>query len=154
MPTSQATSSLTSPENPNIHEKRAASVPTCAGCAVGDHELSAALCGSCPCPCHAVGVPAVVVTSLGYQMIARAAKARTVARFLHQGGLPSTDAERMTPVMWNHFHASLRAKGLLGPHSTPPSQETIARTIAELRKLEQLIPECGAARIRRVPEAA
>ena len=98
--------------------------------------------------------PAVVLTSLAYSMVARVAKARTMANTLHQAGLPSTDAERMTPGMWKQFHASLRAKGLLGPHSTPPSQETIARTIAELRKLEQLIPECGAARASRLPEAA
>jgi len=102
----------------------------------------------------AIDGPAVVVTSLGYQLIARAAKARTIARFLHQGGLPSSDAERMTPSMWHAFHAGLKRRGILGTHSTEPSQETVARTIAELRKLERLIPVCGAARIHRLPEAA
>jgi hypothetical protein len=102
----------------------------------------------------AIAAPAVVVTSLGYQLIARAAKARTMARFLHQGGLPSTDAERMTPGMWKQFHAGLKQHRILGAHSTEPSCETVARAIAELRKLEQLIPVCGAARIRRLPEAA
>ena len=98
--------------------------------------------------------PAVVLTSLAYSMVARVAKARTLAHVLHQGGLPSSEVDRMTPCMWKQFHAGLRAKGLLGPHSTPPSQETIARAIAELRKLERLIPECGAARASRLPEAA
>jgi hypothetical protein len=98
--------------------------------------------------------PAVVLAPLAYQMTARAAKARTMARFLHSGGLPSTDADRMTLSMWRAFCEGLRQQGILGKFSTPPSQETIARTIAELRKLEALIPVCGAARIRRLPEAA
>jgi hypothetical protein len=103
---------------------------------------------------QAIAGPAVVVTSLGYRLIARAAKARTMARFLHQGGLPSTDAERMTPSMWKRFHAGLKQHGILGAHRTDPSCETVARTIAELRKLEQFIPVCGAARIHHLPEAA
>ena len=98
--------------------------------------------------------PAVVLTSLAYSMVARVAKARTMANTLHQAGLPSTDAERMTPSMWKQFHAGLKQHGILGTHSTEPSSETVARTLAELRKLEQLIPECGSARASRLPEAA
>jgi hypothetical protein len=98
--------------------------------------------------------PAVVVTSLGYQLVARAAKARTMARVLHEGGLPASDADRMTPAMWRQFHAGLKQHGILGAHSTPPSGETIARALDELRRLERLIPVCGAARIHRMPEAA
>jgi hypothetical protein len=101
-----------------------------------------------------IAAPAVVVTTLAYELIARAAKARTMARFLHQGGLPSSDAERMTPGMWKQFHAGLKQHRILGAHSTESSCETVARAIAELRKLEQIIPVCGAARIRRLPEAA
>ena len=151
MPTSQATSSPSKSENSTTS---VALAPTCAGCAAGDHELPAALCGSCQCPCHGASTPEVVVTSLAYQMIARADTARTMARFLHQGGLPSADAERMTPSMWKQFHAGLKRHGILGARSTEPSSETVARTIAELRTLEQLIPICGAARIQRAPEAA
>ncbi len=102
----------------------------------------------------ATPAPRTMVTSLGYQLVARAAKARTMANFLHQGGLPSSDAERMTPSMWRAFCGGLRQHGVLGKYSTPPSGETIARTLDELRKLEQLIPVCGAARIHRLPEAA
>ncbi|MBZ5677119.1 MAG: hypothetical protein LAP61_22980 [Acidobacteriia bacterium] len=101
-----------------------------------------------------VSAPAVVVTTLAYELISRAAKARTMANFLHQGGLAASDAERMSPSMWRAFCGSLRQHGVLGKYSTTPSQATIARTIAELRKLEQLIPVCGAVRISHLPEAA
>ena len=60
----------------------------------------------------------------------------------------------MTPEMWRQLAAGLRVNGLLGPLSSAPSVETITRTLAELRKLEQLIPTCGAVRISRLPEAA
>jgi hypothetical protein len=96
----------------------------------------------------------VVVTPLAYELLARASKARLLANRLHQAGLPSSDAERMTPSMWRAFHAGLRANGLLGACGTEPSSETIARTLDELRKLEHLIPVCGTAPASRLPEAA
>lgn len=97
---------------------------------------------------------AVVVTNLGYELVARASKARVLARILHGAGIPSSDVAQMSPALWKQFAAGLKATGILGARSTPPSQQTIARTIAELRKLEQLIPTCGASRISRLPEAA
>jgi hypothetical protein len=101
----------------------------------------------------------VVVTSLGYELVARASKARSykacvIAWILHQAVLPSSDVAQMSPALWKQFAAGLKQHGLLRAHSTPPSAETIARTIAELRKLEQVIPVCGTARIPRLPEAA
>ena len=100
-----------------------------------------------------VAPAAVVVETLGYQLIARAAKAGTMASFLHQGGLPSSDAELMTPECGGN------SQGLEGQRASWPAQLCAERrddhaTLAELRKLEQLIPTCGAVRISRLPEAA
>jgi hypothetical protein len=101
-----------------------------------------------------VSAPAVVLAPLAYELVARASKARLLARTLHRGGLLASDAALMSPSMWRAFCGSLRQHGVLGKYSTTPSQETIARTLDELRKLEQLIPVCGAVRISRLPEAA
>jgi hypothetical protein len=95
-----------------------------------------------------------VVTSLAYQMVARAEKARVMACLLHQAGLSAIDVERMTSSMWRAFHGGLRAAGILGKSSTEPSADTIARTLAELRKLERIIPVVGAALVSRRSEAA
>jgi hypothetical protein len=84
--------------------------------------------------------PQAVVTSLGYEMLARADKARTMAKILVQGGVSSTCAARMTADDWGSFHAGLKAKGVLGPFSTNPSAETIAATLLEMRKLEPSAP--------------
>jgi hypothetical protein len=88
----------------------------------------------------------VVVTPLAYELLARASKARLLANRLHQAGLPSSDAKRMTPSTWRAFYGGLRQHGILGKFSTPPSGETIERTLDELRRME--------ARVSHLPEAA
>jgi hypothetical protein len=102
-----------------------------------------------PAPAAIPAPQAVVLERIAYSMVARVAKARTMARILHQGGLRSTDAECMTSSMWRAFAAGLRVKGILGKYSTtPPSADTIQRTIVELQKLG------STAAMRRVLEAA
>jgi hypothetical protein len=58
----------------------------------------------------------------------------------------SWPAHAQQPIR-NKVRAMLRGE-------SEPSATPAARTITELRKLEQLIPTCGAARFHRLPEAA
>jgi hypothetical protein len=102
--------------------------------------------------------PKTVVTPLGYEMVARAEKARTLARIFVEDAISSSDVEQIAPAQWKPLHGFLKRAGLLRPHSTVPSAETIERTIAEMRKaemrkLERRTPG-GAVRIPRGPEVA
>ena len=79
---------------------------------------------------------AVVITALGFQMVARAEKARKMARELFEAGIPVSDVARMTSTDWARLQRGLSAAGVLGRYSTPPSAETIERTLTELKALE------------------
>jgi hypothetical protein len=79
-----------------------------------------------------------VVTSLGYEMVARAEKARAMARTFIAAGIRSSDVAEIAPAQWQQVHGYLRGAGVLRPHATVPSAATVERTIAEMRKLEGL----------------
>jgi hypothetical protein len=78
----------------------------------------------------------IVITSLGFQMVARAEKARRMARALFQAHIPASDAARMTSAHCTQLQTGLSRAGVLGRYSNSPSAATIERTIGELQTLE------------------
>jgi hypothetical protein len=95
-----------------------------------------------PAPPTQLPTPQPTVSALGYEMLARAAKARIMAKLLTGGGVSAASAATMTSADWQCFHSGLVSKGILGPHSTTPSAETIERTLAEMRAMESSARAC------------
>ena len=132
------------PGNPQAHQPRLDYV--CCAC---ERELIAAASRAIRPAEPKPAVPAVTITSAAYEGLARVDKARVMAKLLYRGGVPSTDAMRMTSADWEGFHAGLKGKGILGPNSTVPSAETVAMVIVELRRYEATATRAAALRVHR-----
>lgn len=68
---------------------------------------------------------------------ARATKALHLAKIFHDGGLTPGEVAEIQPKGWKQLHSDLKRAGALKPHSTVPSDETIALTLLWLGKLRR-----------------